>query len=427
MSRRRPSSGGYEEWVTRLPFALASLLAVYVVYRLVRDSFGRFPALVSAALLGTCGLVTAFGRIVQYKSFCMLFVLVTASFMFGWLRNHNPLHLYLGCLFYALALLTHYDALAFAPTLGIIVIAGFRRHPAAGHSHTRHLLVAGATGSFLTSLFYIPYVLQPNFPSVRDYLLDRIASGSGMQTFASTYALLGLYLPPFYLAVTISLLAFGVVRMLRAQRTLPGLIFLFWFFSVFAFYMLMGGDPRSHVYNYFLPGVVLVALGLEGIGASAKNLPLKRALQTAIWILIIASASSTYYMLVDHSVEHPWYAKKIVGYTLPNLESRNIVGVFGFPYQRGLDKVGALFQSGQLRGTFDSNERDAMADYYFRARRDFPPDYYVYVHRPLSLNRDLPEFLGSDYRLIAEISAGGTKTIDIYESRLRNRGGPGRG
>jgi hypothetical protein len=416
-------TGGYEEWVTRLPFALASLFAVYIVYRLVRHTFGRFPALVSAALLGTCGLVTAFGRVVQYQSFGILFVLVTASFMFGWLRNSNPRHLYLGFVFYALALLTHYDALAFAPTLGIIVITGFRRHTGASHSHTRHLLVAGATGSLLAGLFYIPYMLQPNFPAVKDYLLGRIASGSGMQTFASTYALLGLYLPPLYLAVTIPLLVCGVVRVLRRPRAITGLIFLFWFVSVFAFYMLLGGDPRSHVYNYFLPGLVLVALGLEGVVESAGNLLLKRALQTAIWVLIIGSGSITYYILVDHTVEHPWYAKKVLGYTLPHLEARNIDGVFGFPYQRGLHTVGLLFQSGQLRGTFDSNERDAMADYYFRARRASPPDYYVYVHRPLSLRRDLPAFLTPDYWVIAEISVGGTKTIDIYESRLPNRGG----
>src|SRR3990172_6261880 len=36
----RSVTGGYSEWMTRLPFALASLVGVYVLYLLVRDAFG---------------------------------------------------------------------------------------------------------------------------------------------------------------------------------------------------------------------------------------------------------------------------------------------------------------------------------------------------------------------------------------------------
>ncbi len=414
----RSITGGYAEWVTRLPFSLASLLAVYILYRLVRGAFGRSPALLSAGLLGSCGLLVALGRVVQYQSFCILFILLTAHFLFRWLRKDEPLLLYPGLLSYALGGLTHYDALAFAPSLGVILIAGFWQHRSRARSHLKHLSIAGLMGVVLVGLFYIPFMLHPIFPSEKAYLLRRIASGWGMKTFTSTQALLGLYLPPLYLAFTIPLLVFGVACVLR-RRDLPGLIILFWFFSVFAFYMLLGGDPRSHVYNFFSPGVVLVAIGMEGVVGCARTRPIQRCLETGLWVLIIAFGCATYYMLVDHTVEHPWYGKTLFGYPLPNVEARRIDGVFGFPYQRGLPRVGELFRSGELRGSFDSNERGGMADYYFRSRRAIPPDYYIYVHRPSSLERHLPAYVARHYRWIGEVSIRGKKTIDIYESPFR--------
>jgi 4-amino-4-deoxy-L-arabinose transferase-like glycosyltransferase len=409
------ATGGYVEWVTRLPFALASLVAVYVVYRLVHDVFERSVALMSAALFGTCGLVAAFGRVVQYQSFCILFILLTAHFLFMWLRKSNPLLLYPGLLFYALALLTHWDALAFAPALVAILVAGRSQHRQEVHADIKHLAIAGLMGAVIVGGFYIPYVLEPNFTA--RYLLGRIASGKPIQeTFASVYGLLGLYLPPLYMAVTIPSLIYGVSLLLRNRRSIPCLIFAWWFISVFAFYMLLGGDPRTHVYNYFLPGLVLVAFGLDGLIKLAGNPGQARTLRTGVWVLIVGFALATYTMLVDHTVEHPWYRKTILGYPLPNVETRRIAGVFGFPYQRALPEVGVLFQSGQLTGSFDSNERDVMADYYFRTWRASPPDYYIYVHHPMSLYRNLPAFVSLEYRWIREILVDGRKVIDIYKS-----------
>ena len=55
-----------------------------------------------------------------------------------------------------------------------------------------------------------------------------------------------------------------------------------------------------------------------------------------------------------------------------------------------------------------------MADYYFHSSRGSAPDYYIYVYRPLSLERELPAFVTERYRRIREISVRGRKTIDIY-------------
>jgi len=412
----RSVTGGYSEWMTRLPFALASLVGVYVLYLLVRDAFGRSPALFSAALVGSCGLLAAFGRIVQYQSFCILFVLLTAYSLFRLLRTGDSLLLYPGLLSYALALLTHYDALTFAPTLGVLLVVGGRRHKDGLRSTLTHLTIGGVAGVILVGLFYIPYMWQPGFPGVRAYLLTRVASGWGLRTFPLTSDLLGLYLPPFYVTVMVPLLVYGAIELIRSRRDLPGLAVVFWFLTTFTFYMLLGGDPRSHVYTYFLPGLILAGLGMDRLVASARGRPLTFMLPGFAWTLITLSGGFTYYMLVDHAVEHPWYRKTVLGYPLPNLESRRIEGVFGFPYKRGLPGVGELYRSGRLQGSYESNERDVMADYYFGARRSIPPDYYIYVLRPLSLDSRLPEVVARHYRKIMELSVEGRKTIEIHES-----------
>lgn len=406
-------TGGYDEALTRLPFAAASLAVVLVAYALMRPAFGRFPALLSAALIGTCGLLTAFGRIVQYQSLLMLAVLATALFALDWMRSGRPTQLYLAALCYGLALLTHYDALAFAPTLAVIGVVGAHRRAASRIALLPHVLAAPAVAVALAAVFYVPFLLQPGYAAVQTYLLGRISAGSGLHPFASVGALLGLYLPPGYLAVASPLLLLGILRALR-QRDATALVLVFWFVSVVAFYMLLGGDPRSHVYTYFLPGLLVVALGVDALVCRATAPWIAAALRGVSWILVAGSALATNVMLIDHRVEHPWAAKSLLGYPLPNLTERDLDGVFGFPYRRGLDQVGALFASGQLRGSVDSNERAAMIDYYVGAERAAPPDYYIYVHRPLSLERALPPFVAAHYHWLMALGAGDSTTIEIY-------------
>jgi hypothetical protein len=56
-----------------------------------------------------------------------------------------------------------------------------------------------------------------------------------------------------------------------------------------------------------------------------------------------------------------------------------------------------------------------MANYYFHSRRGDPADYYVYVHRPLSLERNMPSDVKDHYVWLRQIVVDGRKTIDLYE------------
>jgi 4-amino-4-deoxy-L-arabinose transferase-like glycosyltransferase len=417
----RVVTGGFEEQITRVPFALASTASVLVTFYLARDNWGRPMALLAAALVGACGLLAAFGRIVQYQSFCLLFIALTAWLSFKALDSDAPQLIYMAFLCYALGLLTHYDALAFAPTLILLAAAGcWTRRDQLGR-RVVHVSLASLIALSLAGLFYLPYARQPNFQSVKTYLLERISSGRGLDTFGRVYELLRLYLPPWYLLFTAPFLLLGVLFIVWRRRDAASIALVFWFASAFSFYMLLGGDPRSHVYNYFTPGLLLAAYGMCALVESTRT-RLRRPLHTAMWLALGVFACLVYYMLIDHTIEHPWYRKTILGYSLPNLEQREIDGVFGFPYRRGLKEVGTLFDSGRLSGTFDSNERDVMADYYFHSARSRPPDYYIYVQHPLSLERGLPALVQNRYHKIREISVDGRRTIDIYERSRRAEG-----
>jgi len=419
-------SGGYGEWQTRLPFALASLLTVLVVYLLVREAFDRRRALWAAALTASCGLLVAFGRIVQYQAFVMLAVASAAWFLVRWIRRDRMLYLYAGFLSFAFGILAHYDALTFGPAFAALLVLGFLRREQRTRRRLLHLGLAALSAGLLLSLFYVPFVLRPGFGLVAQYLGGRVAAGLGSTTFAQVGRLLGLYLPPGYLAVVGALALIGAVVALARTARPFGPIIVLWFVVPFVFYMLLGGRPRSHVYMVVLPGLILAALAIEAVLSRVHPDGWGVAARAAVWAALALSAGMAYFMLVDHGVEHPWEAKTVLGYRLPNLVSGNVQGVFGFPYRRGLAQVGDRFRAGQLRGTFDSNERDAAAEFYFGAPRSSPPaiyfdeqgstapDYYIYVLRPFSLRRDLPAVVRETYRQVDKIRENGRTTIEIY-------------
>jgi hypothetical protein len=278
----------------------------------------------------------------------------------------------------------------------------------------------------LIGLFYVPFVFRPGFTSVAQYLRGRVASGLGWETFPRTAQLLALYFPPLYLQIMAVLTAIGVAAAAGRRARPFGMVVVVWFAAPFITYMALGGQPRSHVYTYVLPAMILAALGLEAMVSRIHHRLAAGVAVVAIWAAIMTSAAVTYHMLVDHTVEHPWEPKTVLGFALPNLVEARVQGVFGFPYRRGLEKVGELFRSGELAGTFESNERNLTVEYYFGAKRSSPPgvsfddpgsvapDYYIYVHRPFSLRRELPETVRMTYRWIGAIEERGRTTVDIY-------------
>jgi hypothetical protein len=406
--------GGYDELTTRVPFTVASVAGVAIVAAFVRSHWGPHAALLAAALMASCGLILAFGRIVQYQAFSMLLILITAWSAFTFARNGEIKWLYVAAATLGVGVLFHYDPVTFVPTFCLLVAVRLWRETRRLRL-TAHLAGAALVTIAITATFFVPYVLQPDFAEVTEYLRRRVAGGTVAVTFRLVRDLLALYLPPFYFTIIGPAWVAGVIGLLR-RGDLASYALLVWFASTFSFYMLLGGDPRSHVYTIFIPGLIIAAYGLLQAIELADRVRLGSAVRAAVWTVLVAFGWAAWMMFVDHRAEHPWYAKSLLGYRLPNLEEGRIEGVFGFPYQRGLDSVGVLFDRGELAGTFDSNERISMADYYFHSRRGGEAaDYYVYVHRPLSLERSVRSDVKDHYVWLRQIVVNGRKTIDVYE------------
>src|SRR3989338_8031807 len=67
-------------FLVRLPFALAGILAVIIFYKLIDKHFGHKLALYSAFFMSANGLCVAFSRIAKYQSFVFLFCILPFFF-----------------------------------------------------------------------------------------------------------------------------------------------------------------------------------------------------------------------------------------------------------------------------------------------------------------------------------------------------------
>ncbi|MBW1819707.1 MAG: hypothetical protein JRJ60_21415 [Deltaproteobacteria bacterium] len=87
---------------------------------------------------------------------------------------------------------------------------------------------------------------------------------------------------------------------------------------------------------------------------------------------------------------------------------------FGPPYGRGWKTAGALFRSGELKGTFHSNEKRKISQFYLRrySRHKGYADYIIKTFNPQSWRYLYP--IPSEFRLVAEIYSGNRPGIFIY-------------
>ena len=123
----------------------------------------------SAALFYTIGgFSIAFSRIVQYQSLVVLWGALSILSATRYRQKGRLSDLVLSTVFIGAALLAHYDGLLFAPAVVWLIIGRFideRRF------EWRQALIALLVGSVVVGVFYVPYVLNPNFGRIIAYLL----------------------------------------------------------------------------------------------------------------------------------------------------------------------------------------------------------------------------------------------------------------
>ena len=348
------------ELAVRLPFATASIFAVVVFYILADQLFGRSVAVYAALFLATNGLFVALGRIVQYQSITILFMLIA---LYSFTRAAQDERwkisgLYLGAIAAAIGILGHFDGVYALPPMVYLLYIWWKRYRAAPsfHLYRNHLLVAGGLFAALLLSFYIPYALQLTNYQL-DYWRERIAGAS-----SSTWQLFRFYNPGPIIWAYLLLIFLGLFRL---RRDFASGLLMIWLLPPLILNEFVIRDSRTHFYTYLLPLFLFCALGMETIQLSLERLfkgSSLRLVQALSLLLFGFLTFLSYEILVDHNPEYPWQPKTFLSLGLAGGE---LDGTFGFPYSREWNEIGGWFtQNTGSVAVVATNEKPTIPLFY---------------------------------------------------------------
>lgn len=387
-----------EFWV-RLPFWWASVLLVGVMVWLGARWFSRQVGLLVGLVFVLNGFGVAFSRIVQYQTLVMLWEALALIFADLYREQGHRYQLWLTAVFLAGGLLAHYDAVLVVPVLVWLVWSRF--WPLARldwRGWGLGLLLGGGT----LALFYVPFVLNPNFGRTGSYLFSDRLGGSLLSWSGPEVWQMATFYNSLYYVVGLTILVLLAVGWRNGRRAAAWLYFLVPLF----FYLFIVADPRTHVYTFFPGAAVLAALGVARLAE-------RRGVWLVLAVVGVVTAVYPYLLFIDTSLERQrsWAELRPPGYPTTFAEPP-LFGLFGFPYQAGWRAVAGL----PLTPPIASNEEQEITDVYVgQAARTFCPDANTFV---LAQNvQDSVPFdpaLLEKWHLQYEVTVNGRQTMQIF-------------
>jgi hypothetical protein len=424
-------TGIANEWMARLPFAWANILGVITVFLCGRRLGHPHAGGIAACLMAIEGYHVGFGRIVQYQS--LVFVLGGLGLL-CLLAYHATGHgslVTVSAAFFAGGSLAHYDVILVLPA-GLLLVGTRmwhdRRH---GWRTLVPILTAAMVGLVLMGLFYVPFLRSPYVEYTSSYVSGRVG-GHTYNNLLSSFELSTVYDSVYYLGIILLALTVQILtvwtRWGRAGLVSSSVLVLIttvafvrpellvfadqslaWIFptalSIGAllspaqpmgiravwlwlgvsavFYLFFVATPLTHVYTVFPAWTLLAGLGLASIGRwlgsrSKGALWVTSAIGVAFYVLC---SSYAVMLFIDHT---PEYRRTFPQFKSPVFwtpyDQMPTAGLFGFPYRAGWKVVGHLMDEGQLSGSYASNEKWKVTNYYTRqaVRLDCAsPDMYI--------------------------------------------------
>jgi 4-amino-4-deoxy-L-arabinose transferase-like glycosyltransferase len=405
-------TGTYSEFWMRLPFAVAGVLSVLVLYLLTRKIFGKRAAVISSLLYSVSGFSVAFSRTAQYQSFLILMGLLSIYFFIKSFTDKK--YLLLSSFAFAISFLFHYDSIFYLVPLMIL----FYLYASKDRSYLKTLLIYFVIPALvICALFYIPYFVNGYFYSETFGYLTRRLSGKDYLPNNSFYTFL-VYNPsllalfPFLLSVLYFI--FGKGKFYR-------LLFLVWFLVPFVVFEFVFKNPGTHILNYFLPLYIVSGAGFVAVFDKLRNKLLYLVPALVFTYLFVLTA---YVYLPFFHLEYPWVSANFPLARLSRADKSYNLFLYGFPYNRGWDQIRVFFlnQNG-VRGLY-TNDNDTVAHYYLKEFNytpfgpNFLPQYYISVHDNQEIREDFPEIykvLDREYVKVREIVVGGKTTALIYK------------
>lgn len=377
------------ELVARLPFALAATASIWFFFRFVHMHFGWEVSIVATLLYATNGMMIGLSRIVQYQSLVLLFVCMALYFFSLAVSEERwkSRGVLLGSICWALGVLAHYDALLILPFVLYLILEYHRKY-----RDLKPVLPPAAIFTVSVAAFYIPFALSIS-DSTKGYWSNRLTGGE--DKISSSVYLFEVYNPllAIHAYALLSLLGAGyLVYAFATRRTLllhTGLVL--WISGVIVFFEVVVNLPGTHIFNYLLPMMILMGLGVKWALDIARFRALQVVASTAVVGAGLFLALQSYALFVENRQGYPWAPERLLALDIPPVKiERYHTSLFGFPYDGGWRAIkDHLDQSAtDPQESFLTNDKGSIAEFYM-APRDEGADrlgYYIHVRHPQSFN-----------------------------------------
>lgn len=378
------------QFLIRLPFAIASVLAALFFYYFVKIHFGKKIAIYATFFFSFNGIIVAFSRITQYQSFVILFDILALYFISlalmksGWRMTG----LYLGMMFWALSMLSHYDGIFIAPFVLYLLWKWYESSP--GHKtwlKWLHLFLSGSVIVLILGVFYIPFFLNVADDTVA-YWLNRLSGGDNL--ISSSIVTFKLYNPKvvFYLyaglfaayLISTAIILTGspakepVGDRESYQLRIRSLFVLVWLLFPWLYMEFLVEVPGTHIYTYLTPLTILISIGIlavEDLIKKAMGANYGKTLNVAgLALLFLFLFYQSHKVFVDHTREYPWEPERFLFWTLVEPDQAYNLPIFGFPYHRHWEQIGDYVSNTDNTNYYYSNEKDTISQFYIPFGRD---------------------------------------------------------
>ena len=418
--------GWLSEGGARLPFALAGVAGVGVVYALARRLFGPGAGAVGAIavglLLAANGYFLAFSRITQYQSLVLLLGALGLWCTVRWSQGGSNVWPVLAGALMATAALAHYDALFFLPPIGLAILWRIGWRGLFDHGQLAPWFRGAQVGIVILALFFVPYVDSPLFALATGRISDRVGVGQIQNNLPSIVASATLYLgTAFPLLVGATIVAGGLAQVARRAGAPPRAAWLLgaiWAVVPLLFYAFEARKPGTHIHVATTGLVFLAGAGFGSLWYRLAAPSLRIALaagSVAAFGLVLAYLVPIYLLTTAETVREDRVDALPLTWRPPGgLPTKER---FGFPYQAGWRTIGALYADGTLVGSYDSNEQPQVTHWYTRGswRCSATPRYY-FIAENVQDEIDTPARLGSSgYHQIGAISVAGEPKLRVFE------------
>lgn len=442
------------QFIVRLPFAIAGFLAVYFFFKLVELHFGKKIAFYASLFLATNGFFVAFSRIAQYQSFVIMFGILSL-YLLSLASNVDKYRvkgLYLGLIFWALSMLSHHDGVFIAPFAFYLIYEWFKSVDLSKGKKIRHFLISGLLASALMLSFYIPFARYVS-EETKDYWESRVTGDQSGKVASSKYLFL-VYQPIYVVHIYTILFVMGslfivlglarekihklvkvpdlVSKAFRGTTDLMGMInesklkliclYLWIGLSVFVFEYIIS-IPGTHIYNYILPSVIILAFGFVAVESFVFKIfewDLVKMFNVLGVVLLFGFLTAlSYTVFVDHSKEYPWEQEKFLVWTLPNPSVVYHLSMFGFPYFRDWEGIRDFIAAYPEIGAYTTNERPSIARYYVGLDKGSDQaGFYIFVMNAQSFTNIILSPKGAywaeHYEPVHTLTRNGDDFVRIY-------------